>query len=286
MFAPSVVSVNTTLVPVVTAAWKVAPAALPPSFVVSRMIVPAKSLTGGTASRGLTFHTDLALRANGEPGIELIRYNQPGWRPGMFGAGWNLYLPYAIGPAGRETTKASKVAVQDAEGKTLNVDILVPQRMQVLALVNGSRETLVYDANRFGVAAWVPPNGQESRFEGMAFLTDGSFLLFEKSGARFRFDARTRPTAVMFSATHAMHFSYEGPRLVSVEDALCGKARLDYDETGKVVRVLGATGDVRYRYLGDELVSVQNGAGQKRSIVYNRDGSLDEVVLHDPRLAK
>lgn len=203
----------------------------------------------------------------------------------MFGAGWNLYLPYGIGRAGRETARATKVAVQDAQGKTVTLDVLVPQRMQILDMVKGSRETLVFDAKRFGVAAWVPPDDQERRFEGMAFLTDGSFLLFEKSGARFRFDARTRPTAVIFSATHAMSFTYEGPRIVGVEDTLGGKARLDYDETGKIQRVAGPAGDVRYRYLGDELVSVQNAVGQKWSMIYNRDGSLDEVVLHAPRHA-
>ncbi|MBI3801678.1 MAG: hypothetical protein HY268_32515 [Deltaproteobacteria bacterium] len=242
-------------------------------------ILPAKVLVSGTGAKGVTFHTDMALRANGEPGVELVRYNAPGWKPGMFGAGWQLYIPYGIALTGNDRVKATQVAVQRNDGSTGMVDVLVPQRMEVVDLVDGTRETLSYDDKRFGVAAWVPADADKSRFEGMAYLTDGSCLLFEKSGARFRFDAQTRPTDLIFSAKHAVHFHYDGRRITSIEDGFGGKVALQYDETGKIVRAAGPQGEVQYRYLDNELVSVQSPQGQKLSLIYDRNGKLDEVVV-------
>ena len=242
-------------------------------------IVPAESLSSGKGRDGVTFHTDMALRANGEPGIELVRYNAPGWHPGRFGAGWQLYLPYRIRPVGTEQVKATEVAVQQADESTVRLDILVPKYMVVVDVITGDQETLVFDTTRFNVAAWVPEKATTSRFTGMAYLTDGSCLLFEKSGARFGFDGAMRPTDILFSSTHGMHFAYAGERIVRITDTFGGQVEVTYDKAGNVTQAASASATVKYRYLDDELVSVRHSTGRRVSLIYRRDGSLDEVMV-------
>lgn len=241
-------------------------------------LTPAQGLGAPPTGAGGMFHTDLALRAGPEPGVELLRLHTPG-RPGSFGNGWQLYLPYAIAPAGDETVRAAQVAVQRDDETTTTVDLLVPRRMAVVDLIDGRREMLTFDSERFGIAAWVPSSADSSRFDGMAYLSDGSCLLFERTGARFRFDGAGRLTDVMYSTSHTTHYDYDGPRVVHVRDGFGGSVRLEYDDAGRVARGVGPFGAVEYRYLADELVQVRRPDGTALTLIYRADGTLDETVI-------
>lgn len=242
-------------------------------------VLPAKSLSNGTGPGGITYHTDVGLRHKGEPGVELVRYNRAGGEPGLFGKRWDLYRPYAIRPWGEKMVKATKAAVETIDGETVLLDVYLPERMEAIDLISGRREVLRLDSESYSIVAWIPEDESKSRFKGMAYLSDGSCQLCEKSGCEFRFDRYMRLTDLIFSRDHSVRYEYEGDQIVSARDGFGGQVDLGYDDTGRrITSATGPAGKVEYRYLDDDLVMVRHPSGRRLVMIYEKDGSLSEVI--------
>ena len=134
---------------------------------------------------------------------------------------------------------------------------MAPQTMRIVDLLDGREELLVLDHERYKAPAWIARDGAGSRLEALMLLTDGSFLLAEKNGSRFRFDGQGRLTDMVFSASHGVRFTYEGSRVTEMGDSAGGKVTFGYDRSGKIVGARAAGGAVHYRYSGDQLESVR-----------------------------
>lgn len=247
-------------------------------------VLPARGVATGAGPRGVTYHTDLALRSGGEPGIELVRYNKPGGTSGLLGRCWDLYRPYALAPAGK-TVKAAEVPVLTADEEVVAADLYVPERMLIVDRITGDRELLTLSKDRYDTVAWVPADEESSRFRGLACLNDGSCLLFEKSGCRFRFDEQARLANIYFSAAHGVNYLFENDRIAAVQDTFDGKVDLTYDELGRIARATSGSGFAEYKYMGDELALVKYSDGRCLAMIYNPDGSLSEVVCKVPAAA-
>ncbi|MBI4602187.1 MAG: hypothetical protein HY721_09525 [Planctomycetes bacterium] len=246
----------------------------------SYTVLPARSLCGGAAVKGkAAFHTDVALRVNGQPGLEVVRWNAAGRPPGEFGEGWRLFLPCSIRPAGAEQVKACDVPVPGPEGSQRKVEVLVPRTLEVTDVLDGRKETLVFASAKPEGPGWAPERSEESRYAKAALLADGGLLLEEKSGCAFRFDGRLQLREMAFSPTHAMRLDYEGGRVVSVADSFGGRAAVAYDGPGRVESLTSPVGTVRYRYLDGELATLVQPAGERLVMIYRKDGSLEEVVI-------
>jgi hypothetical protein len=153
----------------------------------SYSVLPQHSLSSGNDSRGIRYQTDLALRQNGMPGLELVRCYDPRRREDAdFGLGWRLLIPYRVQPA------------DDARREFLNARI--PQRMVVENLLTGHREVLTFSPDRYAAAGYVPERPEASPTIGLFLMSNASFRLADKLGNQFHFDPGGRLTSMFLSA--------------------------------------------------------------------------------------
>jgi hypothetical protein len=82
--------------------------------------------------------------------------------------------PYALEPPDRERVRF--------------LNAMLPKRMAVKNLVNGTKEILVFNGEG-RIAGYKPDAGASQRYEMLAILSDGSFRLALKTGHEIAFDA-------------------------------------------------------------------------------------------------
>lgn len=169
----------------------------PVSFEVDKgsySIVPQHTAACSKDIRGIRYQTDLAVRASGHPGIEIVRFFDPsGSECGEFGNGWRLLVPYRLWPA-----DSSCFAFAGA---------MIPEKMGIENLLTGQMEILAFDTDRFGVAAYVPVS-EKSQTVGLFLMSDTSFRLVDKLQNEFQFDAAGYLTDMVFSEDQHFHFDY------------------------------------------------------------------------------
>ena len=163
----------------------------------SYSVMPQHTLTSGKDRRGIRYQTDLALRNDGQPGLELVRYFNPRNRKGgQFGAGWHLLIPYRVQPA------------DDARRQFLSAQI--PQRMVVENLLGGEREVFSFSPNRYAVPGYVPDKPEASQVIGLFLMSNCTYRLADKLGNQFHFDPSGRMTDMFLSPSpeHRLHIEY------------------------------------------------------------------------------
>ena len=163
----------------------------------SYSVLPQHTLTSGKGPRGIRYQTDLAMRQNGRPGLELVRYFNPRNREtGQFGKGWHLLIPYRVKPAG------------DAKREFLNV--VISKQMALENLCTGEKEVLGFSEDGDAGAGYVPERPSSSRIVRLLLMSDASYRLIDKLGNQFQFDQGGYLTDMFFSPNpnHAVHFEY------------------------------------------------------------------------------
>jgi len=160
-------------------------------------VLPQHSLTSGKDHHGNRFQTDVAVRRDGSPGLELVRYFDPRRRDsGQFGRGWHLLIPYRVRPADEKTREF--------------LNAVIPARMVVENLLAGRREVLTFSPDRYACAGYVPEKPQGSQLIGLFLMSNASFRLVDKLGNQFHFDPSGRMTDMFLSPSpkHHMHIAY------------------------------------------------------------------------------
>ncbi|MHC4952793.1 MAG: DUF1598 domain-containing protein [Planctomycetota bacterium] len=247
----------------------------------------ADAMGGGTSSTGVAFHTDIALRAKREPGLELTRlmgagidngrFGRSRFGRGRFGRTGRLYLPSSI-RHGRETIRAAKLTVRTEDGKDVEVDIEVPATLHITETLDGHTEHLRFDRKRYGHGAWVPEDAAKSRYKGVALLADGSVMVHEKNGLKQRFDAKLRLTHLVFSPEHWTQYVWNGNRIVAVRDSLGGLIGVEYDAANRIRSITHKRDRFDYAYHRDELAAVHRPTGESLYFIYTDKGTVDEVI--------
>lgn len=162
----------------------------------SYTVLPPHRLVGGKDRRGREYQTDFALRRDGGPGLELVRWRDPrGRADGHFGTGWRLLVPYRVRPHG------------SARRRFLNA--VIPQNMAVENLLTGEREVLTFRTDRYSLAGYVPDRAHASRLVGLFLMSNASYRLTDKLGNQFWFDPRGDLTDMIFSPQYHVHIEYE-----------------------------------------------------------------------------
>jgi hypothetical protein len=162
----------------------------------SYSVLPQHTLTSGKDHRGNRYQTDLALRQNGRPGLELVRYYNPRNRNGgEFGKGWHLLIPYRIRPAGEE--------------KTEFLNAIIPAQMAVENLCTGEQEVLSFREDGEHGAGYIPKSPPSSQVVRLLLMSDASYRLIDKLGNQFHFDQRGNLTDMFFSPNRAHHVHVE-----------------------------------------------------------------------------
>ena len=161
----------------------------------SYSVLPQHSLTSGKDRRGIRYQTDLALRKEGLPSLELVRYFDPKRRSsGQFGRGWRLLIPYKVRPAGERTREF--------------LNAVIPVHMVVENLITGDEELLSFSEDHYSIAGYVPQEVSSSQVIGLFLMSDASFRLADKLGNEFWFDGGGQLTDMKFSAEHRVHYEY------------------------------------------------------------------------------
>ncbi len=159
-------------------------------------VVPQGTASTGRDHRGLRYQTDFALRRQGKPGLELVRYyNGQRQAPGLFGPGWDLLIPYRVAPAN--------------EKRRPFLNAIIPEQMVVEHLLSGQKELLSFSTDRYGIAGYVPEKIADSQVVGLFLLANGSFRLADKLGNQFHFDGAGRLTGMYFSPRPEDHVELE-----------------------------------------------------------------------------
>jgi len=163
----------------------------------SYSVVPQHTLTSGKDHRGIRYQTDMALRQNGRPGLELVRYYNPRNREeGEFGKGWHLLIPYRVKPAGEKTTEFR--------------NLVIPQQMVVGNLCTGEKEILSFGKDHSAGVGYVPDKPESSQAVRLFLMSNASFRLTDKLGNQFQFDRGGHLTDMFFSSNpgHHLHVEY------------------------------------------------------------------------------
>ena len=173
----------------------------------SYTVIPQHSLTSGKDQRGIRYQTDLALRHNEQPGLELVRYYDPKRKDGSeFGNGWHLLIPYRI------------KAVGDRKRQFLNA--IIPEKMALVNLLTGEEEVLTFSTDRYSVAGYVPEELSSSQVIGLFLLSDATYRLADKLGNEFWFDQAGHLTDMILSKEHHVRIEYLGGLTWAVEGDL------------------------------------------------------------------
>ena len=175
------------------------------------------ALSSGSGGGG-RYQTDAALRVDGAPGLELIRYYAPDVGGADFGPGWHLGVPYEVQPRGDST-----VAFLNAT---------IPYRMAVRNPMTGREEVLTFSKEQYAIAGYAPDDLDQSNLIGLFWMTDGSVRLADKVGSEFQFDRSGRLTEMILTDRDATKFQY-GLEVVNAESL--GSARYRIEPRGSEV---------------------------------------------------
>lgn len=160
------------------------------------VVVPQHSLTTGRDRRGIRYQTDFALRCDGEPGLELVRYFNPDDRSGgEFGQGWHLLVPYRIEAADAETREF--------------LNAVIPERVRLKHLVTGEEEILEFSTERYSISGYVPSSPEQSDAIGIFLMNDCSYRLADKLGNEFWFDPAGYLTDMLLGKNYRVSYAYE-----------------------------------------------------------------------------
>ncbi len=199
-----------------------APTTLPVSFATARgafTVLPRVSMTAGIDRRGRRYQTDLALRRDGLPSLELVRTFSPrGNLSGEFGADWRLLVPYRVRPDGPEQQTFRNASI--------------PRAMRVENLLSGKVTTMTFSEERYAIAGYVPADDDKGVLLGLFLTSSGSFRLIDRLGNEFWLDGAGDLTAMHLGRDFHMEFDYApvhellgGPGALRL--AVAGDARLE-----------------------------------------------------------
>ena len=156
---------------------------------------PEELSLSSAAVGGDVYQTDLAFRRQGEPDLEIVRhYNADHEGPATFGDDWHLLIPYRLRPA-------------DARRRIYR-DSRVPEAITIHNQLTGSTEDLKFDADKYAVVGYVPPDIHASAVLGAFFLTDGSLRLVDKLGSEFHFDPTGELVAMLLTDDYSIELEY------------------------------------------------------------------------------
>ncbi len=167
----------------------------------SMSVTPAQTVViSESRSRGDNYATDLGLRHNEVPQLELARFRREDFpQVSTFGRDWHLMIPYELHPGSQKTARFN--------------NLMVPQTMVLKNLLTGHEETMVFNTDRYDIAGYVPKDADTSVNIGIFFLTDGTFRLADKLGCEFQFDEGGRLTDMMLSPDYQVSYKYGEKRL-------------------------------------------------------------------------
>jgi hypothetical protein len=158
-------------------------------------LVPQHSLTCGKDRREHRYQTDFALREDGQPGLELVRwFDESLQEDGDFGRGWRLVIPYRVEPDGNERINF--------------LNVRAPSRMKLHNIISGKDEVLTFSTNRYSVAGWVPARLEQSEVIGLFPLSDATFRLEDKLGNSFLFNEAGYLTQMNLGHTYRLGIEY------------------------------------------------------------------------------
>lgn len=158
-------------------------------------VISQDSIIGGSNHKGFNYVTDLAIRTNGQPGLELIRFrNAKAAISEEFGMGWQLLVPYRIKPA-----DSCQIQFRN---------IMLPRKMVLENQISEKVDTLHFSEDRCALVGYVPDDTTGNQVLGLFVMQDLSFRLADKLGNEFHFDQSGYLTEMALGETYQVRYEY------------------------------------------------------------------------------
>lgn len=159
-------------------------------------ILPQHTEAAGFDAKGGRYQTDIAVKDENMPGIELVRYFNPSRKDEMggFGKGWRLLLPYSL-----SLTDTSTVIYGDYR---------VKKRIALTNELTGETEILIFNDKFFSIGAYIPKDTLKSPIMALVPTTNNAFFLVDKLGNEFHFDPAWNLTDLILGENYHLVVSY------------------------------------------------------------------------------
>jgi hypothetical protein len=224
------------------------------------------------------FATDIGLRLNGNPSLELARYRRTDFPQVLtFGRDWHLMIPYSIHPA------SDKRVVCGA--------FRVPEAMVLQNNLTGHETPLQFKdqfnigTNIVPIAGYFPDQPQSSLNIGLFPLSDMTFRLDDKLGCEFEFDANGRIRRMLL-ADHLEYATNAAGRITGVTKVKDCEVTYEYKQERLNWRYYSTNSSplpFRLAPEGGEQVAAQNARVPKQLRLFDSAVGSEELFSFDEK---
>jgi hypothetical protein len=138
--------------------------------------------------------TDLAIRLEKQPFLEVIRMYDPEAGPGEFGGGWHILRPFRIQRFGEKM-----IGFRGAR---------IPERIEVVNLINGTRQVLTFSETQYPIVGYVPSDEQDAGIIGLFLMNDLSYRLLDRIGNELHFAPDGDLKKMQLGDTFSVEYTY------------------------------------------------------------------------------
>lgn len=162
-------------------------------------------------SAGDNFATDLGLRLNGNPHLEIARYRRNDFpQVHTFGRDWHLMIPYSVNPASKKRVACGPFSVPEA--------MVLHNNITGFETIMPFQRELRLGTNSIPVAGYYPDTPEANLNIGLIPMSDMTFRLDDKLGCEFEFDARGRLVRMLL-ADHLEYATNAAGKVIGVTRA-------------------------------------------------------------------
>jgi hypothetical protein len=228
----------------------------------SYSVAPQHASASGKDRHGIRYQTDMAIRKDGGPGLELARYFDSNHRDdGDFGNGWRLLVPYRIRPASDE--------------RRVFLNASIPTQMLLENVLTGGTDLLTFNESRYSVSGYLPESAAARQVIGLFITAGGFFRLADRIGNEFWFDQAGHLTDMLLGDDVRVQVAYQ-------RGAIDGLETVPY----RIERADTETVPFRNAVLPKRVVIHDRIHGTAETLMFSADGRIAGYVPLEPATSR
>lgn len=229
-------------------------------------------------SAGDNFATDLGLRLNGSPNLEIARYRRTDFpQVHTFGRDWHLMIPYSVKPGSKKRVACGPFSVPEA--------MVLHNNLTGFETVLPFKKELKMGTNSIPIAGYYPEQPEADLNIGLTPMSDMTFRLDDKLGCEFEFDAGGRLIRMLL-ADHLAYATNAAGKILGVSRAKDYEVAYEYGQkrlNWRYYSTNSAPLPFRLAPEGDAQVAVQNVRLPKQMRLFDAALGSEEIFNFDEK---